>query len=455
MLKDRVLVVEDELPVRETISEFLQHRNYEVLVTGTCAEAEQLARAARPDAAILDYSLPDGNALDLIPRLKAVDPTIPLIILTGFGSIDLAVEAVKLGAEHFLTKPTELATLTLIVQRCIENQRNRQKQVAEKSMQRRKALDPFLGTSGAIRKLAETAKKILSSDSPILIQGETGTGKGVLARWLHQNGSRASAPFVDLNCGALSRDLLETELFGHERGAFTGAVQTKTGLLEIAHKGVVFLDEIGDVDLQVQPKLLKVLEEKRFRRLGDVRDRVVDIRLIAATHHDLTRRVRDKSFRTDLYFRISTIPLRTPALRERVEDIPILAINVLANLAADLGTGSIEISPGTMRMLQSYSWPGNIRELRNVLERAVLLNGGRTLTERDLHFDSEIDSTSSHGGQVMTLEDMERQYIEEVLFLEGGRVEPAARRLGIPRSSLYHKIKQYGISRPGDATPAH
>lgn len=448
MLKDRILLVEDELAVRETISDFLQGRNYDVVSTGTCAGAEQLSRSSRPDAAVLDYCLPDGNALDLIPRLKAFDPTIPLIILTGFGSIDLAVEAVKLGADHFLTKPTELGTLSLMIQRCIENQRNRQRQIAEKSLLRRKTLDPFLGTSVGIAKLAETAKKILSSDSPVLIQGETGTGKGILARWLHQNGPRSASPFVDLNCGALSRDLLETELFGHERGAFTGAVQTKTGLFEIAHKGTVFLDEIGDVDLQVQPKLLKVLEDKQFRRLGDVRDRRVDVRLIAATHQDMARRVRDQSFRSDLYFRISTIPLTTPPLRERVEDVPVLANSILGHLGSDLGTGPIDISPGAMRMLQSYSWPGNIRELRNVLERAVLLNGTHTLTERDLHFDVDLDSAGPRGGPVKTLEAMERQYIEEVLFLEGGRVEPAARKLGIPRSSLYHKIKQYGISRP-------
>jgi DNA-binding NtrC family response regulator len=194
---------------------------------------------------------------------------------------------------------------------------------------------------------------------------------------------------------------------------------------------------------------LKVLEEKQFRRLGDTRDRRVDIRLIAATHQDMARRVRDKLFRSDLYFRISAIPLTTPALRERVEDIPLLTTSILGHLVADLGTGPIEASPGAMRMLQSYSWPGNIRELRNVLERAVLLNGGHTLTERDLHFDVDIEAEDAHDGKIKTLEDMERQYIEEVLYLEGGRVEPAARKLGIPRSSLYHKIKQYGISRPG------
>jgi len=452
-MKDRVLVVEDEIPVRETIADFLRRNNYEVIATGTCSAAEQLLRTARPDAAILDYALPDGNALELIPRLKAIEPTLPLIILTGFNSIDLAVEAVKLGAEHFLTKPAELATLFLVVQRCIENQRDRRKQIAEKNLQRRKALNPFIGTSEAVNRLSETAKKLLNIDTSILIQGETGTGKGVLACWIHQNGSRASAPFVDLNCAGLARDLLETELFGHERGAFAGAVQNKIGLLEIAHRGTVFLDEIGEVDSQLQAKLLKVLEEKQFRRLGDTRDRMVDVRLIASTHHDLARRVRDKSFRGDLYFRISTVPLNTPSLRERVEDIPALATAILANLSLELGTGFVEISPGAMRILQSYTWPGNIRELRNVLERAILLSGNRILTDRDLRFDSEFDTNGAHS-TVLTLETVERQYIEEVLYLEGGRVEPAARRLGIPRSSLYHKIKQYGISRPG-ASVAH
>jgi len=269
----------------------------------------------------------------------------------------------------------------------------------------------------------------------------------VLARWLHQNGSRSSQPFVDLNCGGLSRDLLETELFGHERGAFTGAVQSKSGLLEIAHKGTVFLDEIGDVDLQVQPKLLKVLEEKQFRRLGDVRDRKVDIRLIAATHHDMGKLVQQRRFRDDLYFRISTIPLITPPLRERVEDTPLLVGYLLERLSQDIGTGTIEISPEAMRALQSYSWPGNIRELRNVLERAVLLSGSRLLTERDLHFDSQMESEPAENNSGKTLDEVERQYIELVLTQEGGRVEVAAKKLGIPRSSLYYKLKQYGLGR--------
>jgi DNA-binding NtrC family response regulator len=447
--KDRVLIVDDEPEIRSMMREYLEKKGFEVTVAASCSVAEQVWRSARPDVAVLDYSLPDGDALSLIPRLKAVDPFIPLIVLTGYGSIDLAVKAVKVGAEHFLTKPIELSALYVLIQRTLENYRNQRKQIAEKSRSRRHATDPFLGKSEGIKKLSELCHKVAAKDSPVLIQGETGTGKGVLARWLHQSGPRAVEPFVDLNCAGLSRDLLESELFGHERGAFTGAVQTKVGLLEIAHKGTVFLDEIGDVDLQVQPRLLKVLEEKQFRRLGDVKDRRVDIRLIAATHQEVARLVREKQFRADLYFRINTIPLFTPALRHRVEDIPVLAEHILAALAGDLGTEEFALSPGALRALEAYSWPGNIRELRNVLERAILINGNAVLTERDLHFDAPAAAEPAPANQSKTLEEMERHYIEQVLLQEGWRVESAAKRLGIPRSSMYHKLKQYQISRPG------
>jgi len=456
MPRDRVLVVEDETQFLEAVSSYLTGKDFDVVSCKTWAEAATLWRTSRPDVVLLDHNLPDGNALDLIIRLRPFDPDIPIIVLTAEASIDLAVQAVKLGAEQFLTKPIELSTLHVVIQRCIENRRNRLKQLAEKSRQSRDRVDPFLGRSPVIRRLAEICAKVVTSDSPILIQGETGTGKGVLAHWFHENSSRSAEPFVDLNCGGLSRELLESELFGYEKGAFTGAVQSKAGLLEIAHKGTVFLDEIGDVDLQLQPRLLKVLEEKQFRRLGDIRDRRVDVRLIAATHQDIVRLIREKQFRSDLYFRINTIPLTTPALRERVEDIPMLAEYFLKRLPRDARTGGeAELSEGAMRALQSYSWPGNIRELRNVLERAVLLSDNKILRERDLHFDlpEPTPTQNAGGGTTQTLDEMEKEYIERILSIENGRVEAAAKRLGIPRSSLYNKLKQYGIVRhPGTAT---
>ena len=449
MAKERVLIVEDEETIRQAIASFLEAKGFETVTAADCQEAERCVRSLRPDVAVLDYNLPDGNALDLMSRLRSADASLPFIVLTGFGSIDLAVQAVKQGAEQFLTKPADLPTLAVLIQRIVENQRNRQRQIAEKARRGRDQMNPFLGKSPAIQRMSGLAHRVASTDSSVLILGETGTGKGVLAHWLHEHSARSAEAFVDLNCGGFTRDLLETELFGHEKGAFTGAVQAKVGLLEIAHKGTVFLDEIGDVDVQVQPKLLKVLEDKQFRRLGDVRYRRVDIRLIAATHHDMAGLMRGKSFRSDLYFRISTIPLTMPPLRERVDDIPFLANYFLERLAVDLGASETELSPRAITSLQSYPWPGNIRELRNVLERAILLSGNRALTERDLNFDTTPEIEQRQTGFGRTLDQVEREYIEEVLLRESWRVEAAAKRLGIPRSSLYQKIKEYGILRPG------
>ena len=446
MARNKVLIVDDEPGLRFGVRDFLELRGYEVDEAASCQSAERLFRASRPDVVVADYLLPDGTALDLLPRLKEIDAEIPLLILTAHGSIDLAVRAIKEGAEQFLTKPLELPALLVILQRILENKRNLQKQLANKSREVRGAIDPFVGTSAAIRSLAEQAKKVLFSESPILILGETGSGKGILATWLHKNSPRSEEAFVDLNCAGLSRELLETELFGHEKGAFTSATATKQGLFEVAHRGTIFLDEIGDVDLQIQPKLLKVLEDKRFRRVGDIRDRQVDVRLLAATHQDIGQLVAEKKFRDDLYFRISTIPLTFPALRDRKEDIPILAEYMLEKFAADLGRGEVRLRQDGLDALQSYSWPGNVRELRNVIERAVLLSEQKTIGVKDLRFDGRPSTLTYHPSTDLTLLELERQHIERVLQEENGRVERAAKRLGVPRSSLYQKLKRHRIA---------
>jgi DNA-binding NtrC family response regulator len=445
MARNKVLVVDDEPGVRFGIRDFLEQQGYEIEEAQSCEDAQILFRTSRPDIVIADYMMPDGTALDLLPRLKEIDPDTPLLVLTAHGSIDLAVRAIKEGAEQFLTKPLELPALQVILQRLLQKQRNHHKQLASKTRRVRLAIDPFIGTSPAIRALADQARKILSSESPILIRGETGSGKGVLARWLHENSPRADEAFVDLNCAGLSRELLETELFGHEKGAFTSATASKQGLFEVAHRGTIFLDEVGDVDLQIQPKLLKVLEEKRFRRVGDVRDRQVDVRLIAATHQDLGQFVREKKFRDDLYFRISTIPLSFPPLRERIEDIPTVAQYLLNKVSVDLGRGELILDEDCIRALQAYSWPGNIRELRNVIERAVLLSDQHCITIKDLHFDGHGSIGAPFLDTRLTLLELEKQHIERVLQEEQGKVEKAAKRLGIPRSSLYQKIKKHQI----------
>jgi len=456
-MRCRILVVDDEPAVRFGIRHFLEAHGMEVLEAEDCRAARELFRSSRPDLVLLDYRLGDGTALELLPEMRAVDPSIPVLVLTANVSIDIAIQVIKLGAEHFLPKPVELPTLLVMVERLLEAQRTRRRQQALAASHPHE-LNPFLGGSRAIRDLEATARRVLDSDSPVLILGETGTGKGVLANWLHLHGARAAGPLVQLNCAGLLPQFLETELFGHERGAFTSAVNRKQGLLEVAHHGTVFLDEIGDMDVQVQPKLLKVLEDKRFRRLGEVEDRSVDVRLIAATHQNLAEAVRAQRFRGDLYFRISTLPLHLPALRERPEDIPVIARDLLARLSRELGRPGLELTPSAEAALGAYAWPGNLRELRNVLERAVLLSSTPVLSSEDLHFNhvlaralapsaAEPRSPPSEGSALdVTLQELERRHIERVLAAEGGHVERAARRLGIPRSSLYQKLKRLGLS---------
>jgi DNA-binding NtrC family response regulator len=439
MADDRLLLVEDEPALRLGLRIFLESRGFLVAAAADLSEARALFHRERPDAVVLDYLLPDGNALDFLPELLAVDPQLPVIVLTGHGSIDLAVRAIKEGAENFLTKPVEMPTLAIIIDRALENQRNRRRLAARQKVQGRDEADPFIGTSPAVRELAREAALALRSAGPILLQGETGSGKGVLAHWLHEHGSRREEPFVDLNCAGLARDFLESELFGHSRGAFTGAVAEKKGLFEVAHRGTLFLDEMGDLDPAVQPKVLKVIEDKRFRRLGEVADRQVDVFLIAATHQDLAGLVGEGRFRRDLLFRINTIPLMLPPLRERREDIPLLASRLLARLGRDLGRPGKRLTADAAEALRGYAWPGNVRELRNVLELAILRAEGEEVHLTDLRFTPMAGAPAAPGE---TLAEREGEQIQAALREERGKVSAAAQRLGIPRSTLYQKIKE-------------
>jgi DNA-binding NtrC family response regulator len=433
-----ILIVDDDVRMRSGIVSFLRTRGFAVAEAETVQAAEAEFRGRQPDLAIVDHCLPDGEGLDLIKLFHKIDERVPILMLTGHASFDLAVQAMKLGAENFLTKPIHPAALFAVVQRVLDSYRDRRRQIARTAHEARSRLDPFAGTSALIQGLLAQAHQVLDSHTPVLIAGETGTGKGVLARWFHEHGPRAEEPFVDINCAGLSRELLESELFGHERGSFTGAATSKLGLLEVAHRGTAFLDEIGEIGLALQPRILKVVEEKQFRRIGDVRSHSVDIRLITATNRDLGKMARDGSFRSDLYFRINTIHLVIPPLRRRLEDIPALARQVLDHL----GTGrSIEIAPDAMRAMQAYSWPGNLREMRNVFERAVLLSGNATrITAADLRFEAAPDDA---GEGVLSLDEVERRHIEHVVRLESGNIDRAALRLGVSRSTLYQKLKRY------------
>jgi DNA-binding NtrC family response regulator len=445
-----ILLVDDHEAIRVALADYLESQGYEVATAAGVAEARTTFRARMPDAAVLDYDLGDGDALQLLAELRALDPTCAIVILTGQGSIDLAVRAMREGADHFLTKPVELPALSVILGRQLELRRAQRTHEAATPRQAPGAIDPFVGGHPALRKLADQARRVVETDQPVLILGETGSGKGVLARWLHEQGPRRDEPMVDLNCAGLSRELVEAELFGHTKGAFTGAVAAKRGLFEVAHRGTVFLDEIGDLDQPVQPKLLKVLEERRFRRVGDVEDRSVDVRLVAATSLDLGAQVRDGKFRSDLYFRISTLVLTVPPLRERPDDLPGLAQDLLDRIASRRSARRVTLGADALGALQRYPWPGNVRELRNVLERAVLLSDRNELRREDLHFDPGGLASEGAKGESFTgdgtLAEMERAMIDRALEATGGRVAEAAQRLGIPRSTLYQKLKTLGIT---------
>lgn len=437
----RILLVEDDEELRYAYAAHLTANGFLVEEAGDLASAHKSFVATRPDVAVLDFRLPSGTALELLPKFKELEPSVPIIVLTGFGSMELGVSLIKSGAEQCLAKPVEAAALLMIVHKLLENSRNQQKTLANNTRRRRVVLNPFLGESPVIRRLAEAAAKVANSASPVLIQGETGCGKGVLATWLHENGPRAEEPFIDLNCAGLTREFLESELFGHEKGAFTGALNAKLGLLEVGHRGTVFLDEIGDIDPNVQPKLLKVMEEKRFRRMGDVRDRFIDVRLIAATHQDLRHLIETKVFRSDLYFRISTVPLAIPPLRERQDDIPAIAHSLLLRICSDMARPPAEISPKAVERMRSYYWPGNIRELRNVLERALLFTDRQVLEPGDLSFEPGPEHRANAYQSDWTLEDLERFHISMAFSGENQNVEKTAKRLGIAKSTLYQKLK--------------
>ncbi len=444
MANGRILVVEDDEPTRFGLRSFLASRNYEVVEAATDKEAREKLIDSRPDVALLDHNLPDGNGLDLLRWIKGTDPAISVVVLTAEARLDLAVQSIREGAENFLAKPAELPALAVMIERILDSQRSRKRELAGQARERRGEVDPFLGESRQIRELEKQARLVLGSESPILIRGATGTGKSLLAGWIHRNGSRASEAFVDANCAGFSRELLDSELFGHERGAFTGASSSKQGLLEVAHKGTLFLDEIGDMEPGVQAKLLKVLEEKRFRRVGEVRDRRVDIRLVAATHQDLEELGKAGKFRQDLFFRISTLPLEVPALRDRPGDIPFLAREIVRRLEVEIDRTDAELTDDGIEALQAHSWPGNIRELKNVLERALLQlpPGQRRLGAKSFKF-SKAAPGGAEWSSELTLAQVERLHIERVLEEEKGSIEKAARRLGISRTALYDKTKKF------------
>jgi DNA-binding NtrC family response regulator len=434
-------LVEDDALVRETVARFLSGTGLDVVACGSCAEARALYAQRSFDAVITDFELDDGDAISLLRWIRGRDARAAVFVVTGRGTIDRAVESLHEGARDFLTKPIAFDRLRAMLDRVLRERR------ATREPRGRIA---FVARSPSMRRFIEELDAVARSTAPILLLGETGTGKSTIAREIHARSPRAKGPVIDVNGAGLRGDFLESELFGHERGAFTGAVAPKSGLLEEADGGTLFLDEIGDIELEVQAKILKVLEERRFRRLGDVRERTVDVRLVAATHRSLEQLVRAGSFREDLYYRISTLSLTVPPLRERRDDIAPLVEQLLDEIAARQGLPPPTFAASAMSALLAHDWPGNLRELRNVVERAVVLHPGRAVDAAQLRFDdrggrAERSASADPITGTRPLEHAQRDAIEAALATARGHVGDAARLLGIPRSTLYAKLHAMAI----------
>lgn len=438
-----ILMVDDEPAVRFGVSKYLETEGFTVSEAACLAEAREAMSRRTFSALLLDVKLPDGSGIDFLKEVRAHDATVPIVVITGHGSIAMAVEAMRLGADHFLTKPVDLRELDVLLTKSIQIGSLRRENRALR--ERPATMTPFFGESEALQKISAHLAAALRHRSPVILRGETGTGKGLVARYIHDHGPDPAEPFVELNCAALKGELLESELFGHAKGAFTGAVDSKGGLLDRAHRGTLFLDEIGDMDVAVQAKFLKVLEEKRFRPLGRVEERVSDFRLICATHQDLEQFIQSGRFRQDLLYRINTLTITMPPLRDRLEELPDLVDHLLKFITR--GRGHVEVSSEVIAILTAYSWPGNIRELHNVLERAYILSDGPVL--RLEHFSGLVQpegrSLDIPTEQSLGLDAAERAHLVKVLRKVRGHVPEAAHALGISRATLYRKVTQHGI----------
>jgi DNA-binding NtrC family response regulator len=453
-----VLLIDDDQEILRTLARYFERRGWDVHTAGEAGGAALVYERERPDIVILDLHMPGISGLQLLEILLTRDPDATVLLLTGDADVATAVAAMRLGAENFLTKPVEFAHLDAAVERAYEKVqlRRRNRFLTERQAEGGSTSD--LGDSPHMRAVAQQVEMLAASDATVLLLGETGTGKGYVAQMIHALSKRSAAPFVEINCAGLSATFLESELFGHEKGAFTDAREQKRGMLEVAHTGTAFLDEIGDLATELQPKLLKVLEAQRFRRLGGTREIGVDVRLIAATNRALDEAVRSGQFREDLFYRLAVLPLRLPPLRERgrqaIED---LAMRLLSELRRRIGSGPERFSQSALGLLAQYHWPGNIRELRNVVERVLLL-AGPVQEVVPAHLPLEI---RARGGASPTddeielpLEEIERRHIARVLAHVRGNRSRAARVLGISRATLYEKLERYRLAGVGRGVSA-
>ncbi len=451
-----VLIVDDEATLARNLAAYLERNGYDVRVAGSGEEGLQQFAEFRPDVVLLDHNLPGLSGLEVLERLRKGDTQVPVVLMTGFGGIEVAVQALKLGAADYLTKPVSLGELKMLVQRLLEH--NRLERTVGYYRQRdaqASGLDKIIGRSSVMATLREQITRLLDAESrltdtdapAVLIHGETGVGKELVARALHFGGPRHAQPFVELNCGAMPAQLVEAELFGYEKGAFTDARQRKPGLVETAEGGSLFLDEIGEADPSTQVKLLKLLEDKRFRRLGGLRDQAVNVRIVSATHRSLDQMVREKTFRADLFFRLRIIEIKVPALRERGDDIIQLAEHFLQHHAQRYRRGDLRLGTDAEALLRHHTWPGNVRELRNVMEQAVLMCSSGQIGARDLPIQGAEPAAEGPvwSDADLNLERMERHLIDLAMSRTQYNVTQAAKLLGVSRDTLRYRLERLGV----------
>ncbi len=446
-MADTLLLVDDDAAVLRAIGEYFERIGYEVWRDGMAEHAMDTFQRVRPDVVVLDLHLPDASGLVVLERLRREGAAV--ILLTGQGDIETAVKAMQLGAENFLTKPVDMAHLAAAVARVAEKARLSRQNARLKALDHESEGLASLGVSPAMQELARQLELLAASErSTVLLSGESGTGKGWVARIIHNLSLRSGGPFVEVNCAGLQATFLDSELFGHEKGAFTDAKERKIGLFELADQGTIFLDEVGELAPELQPKLLKVLETKKFRRLGGTKELSVDVRLIAATNRDLVREVEAGQFREDLYYRLNVMPLVLPPVRERSrEDRIDLIRRILADLKSQLPGCPTECTSDVLDRLLSANWPGNVREMRNVIERSMILARGQSqIGFEQLPPDLRQRASTDRRYQAQSLSEVERQHIERTLRHHGGNRTRAALELGISRATLINKIKHYGMA---------
>jgi DNA-binding NtrC family response regulator len=457
-----VLLVEDKDSLRTMLRHALEAHGHVVLEARDQPEAVRQLEQARPAVVLTDLKLPDGDGFGVLRAAKDLDPELQVVVMTAYGSIQDAVTAMREGAMDFLAKPVDPDHLLLMVERAIAQRRMVTEYILLKEeMAARRGAPRIIGEDGKLRHVLQQLHRAAATDTTVLLEGESGTGKELFARALHALSPRADGPFVAINCAAIPDNLLETELFGHEKGAFTGAATRKPGRFEVAHRGTLFLDEIGELPLALQAKILRALEERRFERVGGTQSLHVDVRVVAATNRNLKQRVAERQFREDLYFRLSVFPIQIPPLRERTNDVVILARSFVDRFCRDLNKKTITLSPAALDELQAYPWPGNVRELQNCIERAVILCEGDAIHPRHLNLSfrqqpavqapvspwEQIDLGGTMGEALRRVTaQVERRKLEQTLRDVGGNKVRAAETLQITYKTLLQKMKEYGIA---------